>query len=119
MRTHVKHVLVCTGPRCDIDGVPAHALFHRLGEMIDARPDIKVKRTRTQCFMVCKEAPILVVYPEGVWYHRVDEKALERIVVEHLEGGREVTEYVFHRLHEGDVGPPEATKEPRQCDPGC
>jgi (2Fe-2S) ferredoxin len=107
MRTHVRHVLVCTGPRCDVDGVPAHAMFRRLGEMIDARPDIKVKRTRTQCFMVCKEAPIMVVYPEGVWYHRVDEKALERIVAEHLEGGREVSELVFHRLLEGDVCPAE------------
>ncbi len=116
MRTHVRHVLVCTGPRCDVDGIPAHAMFNRLGEMIDARPDIKTKRTRTQCFMVCKEAPIMVVYPEGVWYNRVDEKALERIVTEHLEGGREVSELVFHRLYEGDVCPQQAADEQDQCE---
>ena len=94
MRTHVKHVLVCTGPRCDIDGAPVQAMLDQLGKLIDARPDLKVKRTRTHCMMVCKDAPIMVV----------DEKMLERIVVEHLEGGREVTELVFHRLGEGDVG---------------
>ncbi len=111
MRTHVKHVLVCTGPRCDVEEIQAHALFHRLGEMIDARPNIKTKRTRTQCVMACQNGPIVVVYPDGVWYHRVDEKALERIVTEHLEGGREVTEHVFHRLYEGDVCPLENQKD--------
>ena len=104
MRTHVKHVLVCTGPRCDIDGAPVQAMLDQLGKLIDARPDLKVKRTRTHCMMVCKDAPIMAVYPEGVWYKSVDEKMLERIAVEHLEGGREVTELVFHRLGEGDVG---------------
>jgi hypothetical protein len=53
MRTHVKHVLVCTGPRCDVPEIDAHAIFRRLGEMIDARPNIKTKRTRTQCVMAC------------------------------------------------------------------
>lgn len=81
-------------------------MFGRLGEEIDARPDLRIKRTRTHCMVACKmKGPILVVYPEGVWYRCVDEAALERIVVEHLEGGREVTEYVIHRLGEGDVCP--------------
>jgi (2Fe-2S) ferredoxin len=105
MRTHVRHVLICTGPRCGAESEQAYAMFQRLGEMIDARPHLKTKRTRTQCFMACKEAPVLVVYPEGVWYRGVDEAALERIVAEHLEGGQEVSELVFHRLAEGDVCP--------------
>lgn len=80
-------------------------MFQRLGEKIDARPQLRVKRTRSHCFVVCQNGPILVVYPDGVWYRCVDEATLERIVVEHLEGGREVTEYVIHRLGEGDVCP--------------
>lgn len=80
-------------------------MFRRLGEKIDAQPELRVKRTRSHCFAVCKDGPILVVYPEGVWYRGVDETALERIVVEHLEGDREVTEHVFHRLGEGDLYP--------------
>jgi len=80
-------------------------MFLRLGEKIDARPHLRVKRTRSHCFAVCKEGPILVVYPEGVWYRCVDEAVLERIVSEHLEGGREVTEYVFHRLGQVDASP--------------
>ena len=42
--------------------------------------------------------PIVVVYPEGVWYAGVTPALLERIVVEHLRDGRVVEEAVFHRL---------------------
>jgi (2Fe-2S) ferredoxin len=47
---------------------------------------------------VCAGGPIVVVYPEGVWYAGVTPALLERIVVEHLRDGRVVEEAVFHRL---------------------
>jgi cob(I)alamin adenosyltransferase len=47
----------------------------------------------------------VVVYPDGVWYHHVDEALLERIVREHLLGGQSVAAHVFHRL---GARPPEA-----------
>lgn len=108
MRTHSRHVLMCTGPRCTTDGVAAEAMFGRLGERIDALPDLRVKRSRTHCMVACKfGGPILVVYPEGVWYRCKDESALDRIVTEHLVEGREVADLVFHRLGEGDVCSPD------------
>jgi (2Fe-2S) ferredoxin len=79
-------------------------MFKRLGEKIDARPQLRVKRTRTHCMVVCKnKGPFVVVYPDGVWYRCTDEHALERIVGEHLEGGREVSDLIFHRLGAGDI----------------
>ena len=84
-------------------------MFELMGEKIDSRPELRIKRTRTHCMVACRnQGPILVVYPEGVWYNRVDASALERIVVEHLVGGREVSELIFHRLGEGDTCPLEA-----------
>jgi len=102
MRTHDKHVFMCTGSRCS-DNNTQTEMFQQLGQKIDARPHIKVKRTRSNCFAVCKNGPILVVYPEGVWYSCTNETVLERIVSEHLEQGTEVSEHVFHRLGTGDV----------------
>lgn len=97
---------MCVGPRCTDNGVLAEAMFGVLGEQIDARPALCVKRTRTHCMVACKaQAPVLVVYPEGVWYRCEDASAIERVVVEHLEGGREVSELIFHRLGSGDVLP--------------
>ena len=103
MRTHTKHVLMCNGPRCTEDGRQAELMFQQLGRKIDSRPELKVKRTRSNCFAVCKNGPIMVVYPEGVWYRCADESVLERIVEEHLQDGNEVSEHVIHRLGMGDV----------------
>ena len=58
----------------------------------------RVKRGETPCLGVCSNGPIVVVYPEGVWYAGVTPALLERIVVEHLRDGRIVEEAVFHRL---------------------
>ncbi|PKO82975.1 MAG: ferredoxin [Betaproteobacteria bacterium HGW-Betaproteobacteria-11] len=104
MRTHTRHVLMCTGPRCTEDGVVAQAMFELMGGKIDARPHLRIKRTRTHCMVACQfKGPILLVYPEGVWYRCINETTLDRIVTEHLEGGREVTEHIIHRLGTGDI----------------
>ena len=108
MRTHTRHVFMCVGPRCTENGERAQAVFEYMGEKIDALPELRVKRTRTHCMVACRaQGPVLVVYPEGVWYNRVDEAAVERIVNEHLVGGAEVGELIFHRLGSGDVLPEE------------
>ncbi len=46
--------------------------------------------TITNCLAVCENGPILIVHPEGVKYHRVDEAALQRIFEEHILGGQPV-----------------------------
>lgn len=101
MESYAHHVLVCVGGFCSPDqrGRELYALLpsllHREGLLFGPT---RVKRGETPCLGVCEGGPVVVVYPEGIWYRGVTPALLERIVVEHLRHGRVVDEAVFHRL---------------------
>ena len=60
-----------------------------------------VLRTKADCLRICEQGCIAVVYPEGTWYAGLDSEKLDRIIDEHLIGGKPVKELTFAI---GDLG---------------
>jgi (2Fe-2S) ferredoxin len=93
-----RHIFLCTHGDC----APSESalaswtyLKKRLRQLGLAEAEGGVYRTQAFCFRICREGPIAVVYPEGVWYRRCTPEVLERIIQEHLIGGRPVAEFAF------------------------
>jgi (2Fe-2S) ferredoxin len=90
-----KHVFVCMNQRDDgqpccmergAQGVQKYAKS-RL-KALDMTGPGKIRINQSGCLDRCDEGPVLVVYPEGVWYTYIDHSDIDEIIDSHLLGGK-------------------------------
>jgi (2Fe-2S) ferredoxin len=114
-----RHIFLCadqTTPKCAPREV-THELWAHLKSRLketglasappvwSGKPDAKatpvepgqgtVLRSKVDCLRICEQGAICVVYPEGTWYANLDRESIDRIIDEHLIGGRPVENLLF------------------------
>ena len=97
-----RQLFLCTNGNCagseTVVGLLQHlrTLHRKHGRHRFSNPE-RVIHIPCGCLGVCVSGPIMVVYPDGIWYHQLDEARLTRIYQEHILEGRPVAEFIFHR----------------------
>ena len=109
------HLLLCATPTKPLCGDPVRGaetwsrlkgLIRELGLENPSRSEGVVLRSKADCLRVCHDGPILLIWPDGITYGGVTVERIERIVLEHVIGGKPVQEWILRHTPLKDPSTP-------------
>jgi len=100
-QVYTHHVFCCFTQRppqhprgsCGANG--AQPLWDRLGKKLEASGRRDIAMTAAGCLSFCSAGPIMVVYPQGIWYTPKTPEDIDEIVTSHLLGGKPVERLII------------------------
>lgn len=78
-----KHIFLCcdqSKPKCCTREAGLESWVYLKRRIIELGLSEKVRRTKANCLQVCKNGPVMVIYPEGVWYENCSPEKIEAIL---------------------------------------
>jgi (2Fe-2S) ferredoxin len=94
---YARHVFVCTtGGTCPTQGDTEGYVKAMRAEIARAGLHERIRINKAGCFSQCGNGPMIIVYPEDVWYTGVQPEDLQEIVQSHLIGGKPVARLLYH-----------------------
>jgi (2Fe-2S) ferredoxin len=96
MSHYAHHVFFCTNQRENGEACCADFNAQKMRDYVKSKvkklglssDENRIRINSAGCLDRCELGPVLVVYPEAVWYTYVDESDLDEIIEEHLQNGR-------------------------------
>ena len=96
MGQYERHVFVCTGGEtCPTQGDVEKIVKTLRAGVLTAGRQVEVRINKAGCFSQCGHGPMIVVYPENVWYSHVQESDIPEILESHIVGGIPVKRLVY------------------------
>ena len=98
------HLLLCTAASkalcCDsalglASWLTLKQLIRELGLENPNRPEGIVLRSKVDCLRICRQGPILLIWPDGCWYEQVTPEKLAVILNEHVVGGNPCEQWII------------------------
>ncbi len=91
-----RHVFVCTAKSCTASG--SEATYRTLKKKVKNTAGLEgVWVNRSGSVGGCEHGPMVVIYPEGVWYHSVTEDKVDELIRRHFQQGEVIEAWRFHQ----------------------
>ena len=100
------HILLCatpTNPSCCDASIGSESwkhlkhLIHKFDLENPQRPKGIVLRSKVDCLRVCNDGPIMLIWPDGIWYSCVTPERIEKIVRKHILNGNAVEDWIIKK----------------------